>query len=107
MKEALQQELKMDRDQVNSSIIVPSSAPSYEETPFMKLGHKIWEIRHVGDIIDIDKAELTSSMVQWEDKNFKARKLIVKKPGCYYISALNEDNALKRYCKVMGLSFSK
>src|SRR5215217_5849554 len=105
MKEALGGEVKLDNNQIASAFEVKKSREVLIPVPYKRSGHRIFEINHVGETIYIDEAKLTESQAHFNDKHKQAVKFIVVKPGRQYIAALNEDNALKRYCKANRIPF--
>lgn len=105
MKEALGHEVKLDKNQMASAYEVQKSKEVLIPLPYMQGGHTMWEVNHSGDTIVIDKAKLSQTQAHWDDKLKSAVQFIVVKPGMQYISALNEDNALKRYCKANRIPF--
>lgn len=105
MKEVLITEHKLSANEIASAYEIQKSREVLIPLPFMQTGHKMWEIKRLGDTIIIDEADLTESQAHFNDKNKQAIKFIVVKPGCQYIGSLNEDNALKRYCKANKIPF--
>lgn len=105
MKEALLSERKLDANEIASAYEIQKSRETLIPLPYMQTGHQMFEISHVGDVIYIDEARLSETQAHLFDKHKQSVQFIVVKPGCMYISALNEGNALKRYCKANRIPF--
>jgi hypothetical protein len=57
-------------------------------------GHKIWEINK--ETLEVKEAKFHNKDFYLGSAN---KKEIIKKPNCEYVSALNKENALKKYKK--------
>jgi hypothetical protein len=57
-------------------------------------GHKVWEINK--ETLEVKEAKFSNTNYHIGAKN---KKEIIKKNNCEYISALNKENALKKYKK--------
>lgn len=105
MRQTVDRPEAIERNSINSIKEIKQEQKKLFHLPYMQTGHKMFEINPQTQMVDA--AELTDGEVNFMNPKGKVKKYIVAKPGCIYISALNETNAIKRYAKVQNAKFKK
>jgi len=105
------EKLQRELDKVNMEISVnKQKAPveyTYDSSLYPMRGHQLWEINLITQ--EVKRAEyMKREVIGWFEaladylNPTKTTKEVVKKKDCVYISALNAENALKRYLSASG-----
>lgn len=105
MKEALETTLQDNLQLRGGNKEIRQQSQKYFALPYMQRGHTMFEIDPQAQIVQ--KAELTEPGVHFLNPKLSMPKRIVAKPGCIYLSALNETNAIKRYARVQNARFKR